>query len=204
MPFAKSAFYSGDGATLGSWKCSIQTYDNTIRARKTHTNINKYGDCPQTGWVANICLCAFLGVIPFGGENTETKSTENPGTNPGRYLYTSCFLQCLFRSQWKHCTQFVKHNECPQLAHGLVLAQLWRPPCGILLCLQGCKLCLDAKMDNASTLKVGLRGKMMLTEIAVKWGVSFWFPLFSAKCPLLLGKIKIKKHQAEIVKGGFS
>ena len=34
----------------------------------THTNTNKFGDCPEIGWVATFHV--FFGVIPYGEKNT--------------------------------------------------------------------------------------------------------------------------------------
>ena len=43
-------------------------------------NIKQTGDCPGTGWVANICFCVLLVVIPYGGGQPHKQDRPpNPG-----------------------------------------------------------------------------------------------------------------------------
>ena len=56
----------------------------SARERKTHKHKQICWDCPETGRVAKVCFCVFLGVIPYGGEThiNKTPPPENAGTIP--------------------------------------------------------------------------------------------------------------------------
>ena len=55
----------GSRSLLSRW-CKKESIRRSLAKRlsagkEKHININNLGDCPRTGWVANICLCDFWG-----------------------------------------------------------------------------------------------------------------------------------------------
>ena len=72
------------------------------QGKKKHININKFGGLSRDWVGAKICLCVFfLRVIPYGGENTQTKSPPKSRDNPVKCLFMCFFFMCFFAPNLK-------------------------------------------------------------------------------------------------------
>ena len=62
-----------------------------IRERNRHININKFGDCPGTGWLVNICLCVFFGggSVLTGEKKHINKIARKSRDNPMQSVFSS-------------------------------------------------------------------------------------------------------------------